>query len=248
MLILGHITCAIATMRRIYRRFSSNDLFRTYKLISSTYAQLYEYCGNNPLNVIDPSGLLVGLNTCCCPLSGQLVAKCSNPPLITLAAGCKYPDSQCFAVCDRRGIIQCWPISCVCKYPKWADDKITMCLRGCLQCLNEATGKTPNIEAHQWCVDKCVKLYSTDRKPWVIGLTEILYYYFIWDAIVGCIKTFSPNAGSFSGILLPPFAVNCGLLNGNETLAVPIECCDLQAREAGRELNIEVVFAQGLRI
>jgi RHS repeat-associated protein len=182
---------------------------------------LYEFLRSKSLKGIDPSGLICQEDRKppehCCPLAFEEtpdMAECfNNPSPISRDKGCKYKDSTCFAIRDKNGNPQSWPISCVCKHKIWADnDPTNDCIRGCLQCVHDKSGKTPGMELHEKCIFECVNRHNSD--DWLglyptRAIVRLMIFTMLVQAIEDCVGQHSTNGGSYPGSTWPPTAIDC---------------------------------------
>jgi RHS repeat-associated protein len=182
---------------------------------------LYEFLRSKSLKGIDPSGLICQEDRKppehCCPLAFEEtpdMAECfNNPSPISRDKGCKYKDSTCFAIRDKNGNPQSWPISCVCKHKIWADNDPTIdCIRGCLQCVHDKSGKTPGMELHEKCIFECVNRHNSD--DWLglyptRAIVRLMIFTMLVQAIEDCVGQHSTNGGSYPGSTWPPTAIDC---------------------------------------
>ena len=60
---------------------------------------------------------------------------------------------------DKCGARIKWPLDCVCSH--MPDSAFAMCIRGCLQCIFAAKGRTPSQGDHEWCFDECANRILT---------------------------------------------------------------------------------------
>ena len=117
---------------------------------------VYAYVANNPLNLIDPSGM-----------KPKWQQACSDPPVQEPPSGepkkgdaCYYPNRKVCLV-KFGTVFGCWESQCVCQC---AGNSLGMnCMRGCIRCADDNGAPKNTIDAEQFCDKEVCKLTNHDR-------------------------------------------------------------------------------------